>query len=181
MKRLLLLLVCLLALAIGKGLMAQDMSKFYISKNLNEGEMYFILPHKARLLEGKGQAYTRLSHDFTYISTVDSVTMLMTLDAARPSKVVGVELGGMTYPAEQLYIERRGKWWSARLKCSLPAVSWQAAMLSQPLWSVVLHREGQPALRYGYTEKQWRKRLAAYQMFFDLLRLNREGEAQPQQ
>lgn len=154
-------------------LRAQSMSKFYVSKSIEDGMLYFILPHKAKLLSGSADKY--LSYDFTYLTTQDSVTMLATFKSRYPQRPKTFHLGGSRgegYPVQAIYTNIRGKWWVSRLSCRIPISVWREAMQAKDALQFHWMLDGGEEVVYGYTGAKWQKRQRKYQVFFDILRLN---------
>lgn len=175
MRKLYLYLLTLLCfLPVGQAV-AQNMAKFHVAKATEHGNLYFILPHEISLKAQDGvAAHKAMSYDFTYLASQDSVAMLMTLELQSAPRIKGIALGhgAKAFDLEQIYVKRRGKWWSYRLKAQLPLAYWRQAMLQDSPTPFVIYLENGGKVEYAYSPKKWKKRRERYEVFFTTLDLN---------
>ncbi len=154
-----------------KVLSAQNMSEFYVSKNTEQGALYFILPDKLKRLSG--DAYKSMSYDFTYLAQSDTVRMLTTFKSESPQIPRSFYFEkDHSYPIEIIRTYRDKRWWVYRLSCHIPYDVWFQVMQADTAPIFHLKLKDGDTLNYAYSKSKWEKRRKAYQLFFQLLKLN---------
>ena len=136
---------------------AASLEDRYIMKNLENGQLYFILPFDIPSVTSKTKA---LSLDITYLTTSDSVTTNISVWTAQELQTDSIVFQGDTKIAlndfQTFFIERDGKLWLHRYSLRFPLKDLTFIYSGQCPFMIDIYAKGQE-IHYSFPFKSWPK------------------------
>lgn len=153
----------------------QNLKNFYYSTPTKEGTLYFIVPQDFNIKDKTEAADKKLSYDFTFTSSKDSVRMLMTIKTKKPLETdsLFIQTQNNLYRSglNTIYKEIKKKLWINRMELFLKYDTWKDLFVSEMPLVLYIKQHGEE-VKYTLPVKRWKELKDKYELFFQMIELN---------
>ncbi len=165
------LIIALLTLSLST--YGQSVKGHYVSKTIDGGTLYHLLPKTLFHSESN-----ELSYDLTYSSASDSITMSITFVSPEITKLDAMKVESQKMNVKdgltRLYIEPKGKEWIHRYSMSTKAEPFFNLYTPKTTPQITLYN-GDDEYIYTVKESAWKKYAPIGSRIFEMLKLDRDN------
>lgn len=161
-------------------LSSAGVEKMFIQRNSSRGNLVYVFEQKMDS-NSKENSVKNIKYDYTYLSDPDSVTFLSTIVLKSPATSDSIIFSNQNIryssPADIIFVEPKGKFFTYRLCARLPFEIWKELYKSIDPFSVVYEfKQGEMKDDYsfGYEGKQWHDNRQKMNEIINIIELNKK-------
>jgi len=157
---------------------AKKLDDLYTSYLSDKGMVYFVFPFSMQHNKQSPKTKSPMKCDYTYISSEDSVKVLMTIslaDLTKPSKLIVTSQDSTIYETSValMYSDPHKNKFTYRFSASLPYINWQGIYkLNEPFKFIIMDALGNQ-YTYSYKQKEWIEYKNLFSQLFDIINISK--------